>query len=93
MGFGDNDTHPKYQGQVKDGKPNGLGILIYPDGRKYVGNWRDGERNGQGTYTYPNGKKYGGSLKDGFSWNGKLYDKNGKIIKTWVNGIMFYGDY
>ena len=24
MGFGDKDTHAKYQGQVKDGKPNGL---------------------------------------------------------------------
>ena len=26
--FGDKDIHPKYQGQVKDGKPNGLGVLI-----------------------------------------------------------------
>ena len=34
---GEKDTHPKYQGQVKDGKPNGLGILIDPDGIKYVG--------------------------------------------------------
>ena len=42
-GFGDKETHPKYQGQVKDGKPNGLGILIYPDGGKYVGEWKNGE--------------------------------------------------
>ena len=28
----DKDTQPKYQGQVKDGKPNGLGVLISTNG-------------------------------------------------------------
>ena len=42
MGFGDKETHPVYQGQVKDGKPNGLGVLIYPKGYKYIGSWKDG---------------------------------------------------
>ncbi len=54
MGFGDIETQPKYQGQVKNGKPNGLGVLIYPEGKdykgnKYVGEWKKGERNGYGT--------------------------------------------
>jgi len=40
---GEKETHPIYQGQVKDGKPDGLGIIIYPDGNKYVGGWKDGE--------------------------------------------------
>ena len=43
MGFGDKETQPKYQGQVKDGKPNGLGVIIYPRGSKYVGKIKDGE--------------------------------------------------
>jgi len=48
MGFGDKDTHPVYQGQVKNGKPNGLGVIIYPDGiwkggNKYVGEWKNGK--------------------------------------------------
>ena len=30
--FGDKETQPKYQGQVKDGKPNGLGVLISTNG-------------------------------------------------------------
>ena len=38
-GFSDKDTQPKYQGQVKDGKPNCLGILTFTDGWKYVGEW------------------------------------------------------
>ena len=42
-GFGDKDTNPKYQGQVKDGKPNGLGVLISTNGWKYFGSWKNGE--------------------------------------------------
>ena len=33
-GFGDKDTHTVYKGEVENGKPNGLGILTVPDGRK-----------------------------------------------------------
>ena len=42
MRFGDKETQPMYQGQVKGGKPNGLGVLIYLDGNKYVGEWKGG---------------------------------------------------
>ena len=28
--FGDKYTHPQYKGEVENGKPNGLGVLIYP---------------------------------------------------------------
>jgi len=86
MGFGDKDTHPKYQGQVKDGKPNGLGILISPDGHKYVGEWKSGKMNGQGTETFSSGKKFVGEFKNGKLWNGTYYDKNGNIIMKVVNG-------
>ena len=43
MEIGDKKTQPKYQGQVKDGKPNGLGILISTNGWKYFGSWKNGE--------------------------------------------------
>ena len=42
-GFGDKETPPKYQGQVKNGKPNGLGVLISTNGWKYFGSWKNGE--------------------------------------------------
>ena len=35
--YGDKETHPKYTGDVKNGKPNGVGVLINIDGSKYVG--------------------------------------------------------
>ena len=90
-GFGDKETQPKYQGQVKDGKPNGLGVIIYPDGiwkggNKYVGEYKDGEQHGQGTFTSSNGGKYEGEWKDEKPWNGTYYDKDGNIKGKFVNG-------
>ena len=41
--FGDKKTQPEYQGQVKDGKPDGLGVLISTNGWKYLGSWKNGE--------------------------------------------------
>ena len=46
MGFGDKETHSKYKGDVENGVPNGLGILIDPDGIKYVGEWIHRWKNG-----------------------------------------------
>jgi len=69
------------------GKRNGQGTFTYPDGQKYVGRWKDDKRNGQGTSTYPDGGKYVGRWKDGNPWNGTDYDKDGKIITKFVNGV------
>ena len=86
MGFGDKEIQPKYQGDVENGKPNGLGILIDPDGIKYVGEWIHRWKNGQGTFTWSDGGEYVGSWKNGTRWNGTFYDKNGNIIYKYVNG-------
>ena len=42
-GVGDKDTHPKYEGDVENGVPNGLGVLISTNGWKYFGSWKNGE--------------------------------------------------
>ena len=41
--FGDKDTHRVYKGEWKNGKPNGLGVMTYPDGRKYIGEFKGGD--------------------------------------------------
>ena len=84
-GFGDKDTHRVYKGEWKNGKPNGLGVMTYPDGHKYVGEWKNGKYNGQGTFSWSNGNKYVGEFKDGKEWNGTGY-KNGEIVVRFVNG-------
>jgi hypothetical protein len=42
-------------GEFKNGKRNGQGTMIWPDGRKYVGDFLDGDMDGSGKRTYPNG--------------------------------------
>jgi hypothetical protein len=84
--FGENGTHPKYKGDVENGKPNGLGIVTHTDGSKYVGEWKNGGINGQGTFTWYDGGKYVCELKGGIEWNGTYYDKDVKIKDKFVNG-------
>ena len=92
VGFGDKETHPKYQGQVKDGKPNGLGILTFENSMgwksKYVGGWENGKENGKGTLTYPNGNKFVGKYKKGIKSDGTYYYKDGTIEYEVVNGKL-----
>jgi len=64
--FGDKKTQPKYQGQVKDGKPNGLGVLTSTNGWQYFGSWKNGEilngteydNYGNIIYRWVKGKRY-----------------------------------
>ena len=44
MESGDKKTQPKYQGQVMDRKPNGLGVLTSTNGWKYFWSWKNGEK-------------------------------------------------
>ena len=85
-GFGDEDTEPEYQGQVKDGKPNGIGVLTFIDGSKYVGRWKNGMMNGKGTETSPDGRKFRGEYKDGNLMNGTETSTDRKIEYKIVNG-------
>ena len=86
-GFGDKEIQPKYQGDVKNGKPTGHGTLTTPYGGKYVGGWKNGRPQGQGINTSPDGTNYVGEFKDGKEWNGTGY-KNGEIVVRFVNGKM-----
>ena len=89
--FGDNDIHPQYNGDAENGKPNGLGIMTYPDGRIYVGEWKNGKKDGQGTFTFPSGNKYVGEYKDGNMWNVTKYNKDRKYVGEWREGLLWNG--
>ncbi len=78
----------KYEGELKDDKPNGQGTLTYPDGRKYEGQWKNGKQEGQGTYNYTRGKIYEGQWKNG-KRNGQgtyTYPDGGKYVGEWKDG-------
>ena len=76
----------KYIGEIKNGKPNGIGVLSSTFG-KYSGEVKNGMKHGQGTYTYKSGRKRVGEFRKSKPWNVKNYDKNGKIEAEWVKGI------
>ncbi len=83
---GNDKKHWKYIGEIKKGKPNGIGVLSHTFG-KYSGEVNNGVVHGQGTYTYKNGRKRVGEFIKGKPWNVKSFDKNGKIETEWVKGI------
>ena len=89
--FGDKDIHPQYKGDTENRKPNGLGIMTFPDGRKYLGEWKNGEKHGHGTFTFPSGYKYEGEYKVGKMWNVKKYNKDGKYVGKYKNGKVWNG--
>ena len=104
--FGDKETHTKYEGEVENGVPNGLGVMIYTkrkirkDGkylipedtfnRKYIGEWKDGKWNGQGIYKNENRLKFVGEFKEDKYWKGTLYDIEGEIIGNFENGKTIF---
>lgn len=46
-----------------------------------------GKRHGTGIFTDDVGNKGIGEFRDGEDWNTKIYDKNGKLFLTYVNGV------
>tara|TARA_B110000285_G_C15014599_1_gene558342 strand:+ start:62 stop:292 length:231 start_codon:yes stop_codon:yes gene_type:complete len=41
----------KYTGTMKEGKPEGQGLMKYANGNIYEGEWKDGKKYGHGTKT------------------------------------------
>ena len=43
--FGNGKVQPKYEGEITNGEPDGLGVLTYPysDGKSVIGEWEDGK--------------------------------------------------
>ena len=54
---------------------------------KYVGEWKNGKRNGQGTLTSSDGNKYVGEWKQDNPWEGTRYDKAGKVVASYSEGV------
>jgi len=42
----------KYDGNWKDGKKSGQGVMNFVNGDKYDGQWKDDKMNGHGTTMY-----------------------------------------
>ena len=58
---------------------------IKPKYQGYVGSYKNGVPFGQGTMNYSDGGKMVGEFRK-YAWNTTLYDKNGLIVGTFVEG-------
>ena len=85
--IGDDKVQPKYNGEIKNGKPEGIGDLTAYDGEKYVGEWKDGKKHGQGTFYYTDGGVYVGEWKYGKRHGqGTRTSPNGKLVGEYKDG-------
>ncbi len=85
------DQFLKYEGQVKDGKPQGRGNMIFKDEGFYFGEWQDGLRQGQGSQKYSSASER--LSYDGF-WKDNKEDGYGRIVyknKEKYEGNMISG--
>lgn len=90
-----------YYGPLKDGKPNGVGVAIYPandkDGRKYyIGNFKKGERqDSTAILFYQDGDYYYGQMT-GDKWvKGMLYmnSDNSHFVGTFQDNNPYTGNW
>ena len=80
-----NLTDGKYEGDIENGIPNGMGKVIFNNGDNYDGNWIDGELNGQGTFQSSDGTRYKGEWM-----NGKYH---GKGTLKFSDGLKKIGEF
>ena len=92
-----------------DGKPDGQGTYIWPDGDKYVGAWKNGQREGLGCHSRTNGFIFIGEFHnnlphgegfyvgpDGICYSGTwvLGKQQGKgMLKDQNEGVIFFGQW
>lgn len=55
----------RYQGDMGDNGPDGVGVAEYPSGMRYIGEWKNGKLNGNGVLTWPEGDRFEGTFKNG----------------------------
>ena len=81
------DVSYTYTGEIKDGKPNGMGVAKYKSGNvlRYVGSFMNGMYNGKGTMFFNNGAFLTGEWK-----KGKLNGKGSFLSET---GVLYIGDF
>lgn len=72
-----------YEGQMRDGRPDGRGRLRFADGAVQEGLFRDGRLHGEGTSIEAGGERYDGSFRDGL--------RHGRGVLRFANGNRHEG--
>lgn len=54
-----------YEGEIRNGQPNGSGLFVFANGDRYEGQVSNGQPNGRGTFVFANGDRYVGQIRNG----------------------------
>ena len=97
-----------YEGEWRDGRFHGKGVLVDPQGNRFDGTWEAGQLVGKATVTYRNGAGYEGEIKnlrpqgkgfmtynDGGRYDGEWNNgqRNGRGVLTWRDNARYEGDW
>lgn len=83
----------RYIGEVKDGKPHGIGKMMYVNGYEFFGEWDNGKKQGVGKLSYPKDSpretlyyfgEWKGDKKHGYGLS--AYKSNPPCWDKWENG-------
>ena len=104
----DEDEDGTYNGYLKDGLREGVGILIFTDGQKDIAEYHLNKLHGCGKTEFADGDRYWGEFKDGkmegygtYEWaDGRRYIGqymedviHGYEIYTWPYGEIYQGQW
>jgi hypothetical protein len=97
-------VHSEYQGEMRNGRPNGSGRFSSQTGLSFEGTWKDGLMDGRGSIKFANGDEYDGELAagalhgvgryaaaDGSIFEGQFRDgqRDGAGMLTLANGVSY----
>jgi hypothetical protein len=87
--FDDQFKGNKYEGEFKNGLPDGKGKYSFADGEIYSGEWSKGMPHGLGQYKFRDGRIFEGEYVEGQKTKGKLKFLDG----AYYNGFFKNGIY
>jgi hypothetical protein len=84
------ETGYKYEGLYLNGKPEGKGKEVLPDGSVYEGNFKNGKKDGYGVYTFGADTEHAGDKYEGEWKEGKM---DGEGVYTFAGGEKLEGKF
>ena len=110
MSYSNDDKYNRYlyEGEWKDDKFDGYGVMYWKNSDFYKGEWKKGLKEGKGIYNFCNGDTYEGDFKNDKKEGKGIYTYNksniyegemkndyieGKGIFYWENGDKYVGEF